>query len=221
MQIDGRQVGLIGDRVLDIVSVDADQIQPVPRTAQGATTDFLSGLVSIDNTMIALIDLPNLLSAEIDSAMPAISTQPHICHAITIGFSPHANRWICMNLRIRLSHKIAAIGAIGVLGLAIVGGLYLFGSWTQARSQKNAEDASAIAMLTSKLSNQMLQARRAEKDFLLRRDDRYAKNHGEDVKIVAVIHGRYYAAADSAQPGRTGPEIDRRARGLRYLREAF
>ncbi|MBI2716790.1 MAG: chemotaxis protein CheW [Rhizobiales bacterium] len=64
VQIGGRQVGLIGDRVLDIVSVDATQIQPVPRTAQGETTDFLSGLVTHDNTMIALIDLPNLLSVQ-------------------------------------------------------------------------------------------------------------------------------------------------------------
>ncbi len=62
VQIGGRQVGLIGDRVLDIVSVDASQIQPVPRTAQGATSDFLSGLVTHDNVMIALIDLPHLLS---------------------------------------------------------------------------------------------------------------------------------------------------------------
>jgi len=68
VQIDGRQVGLIGDRVLDIVSVDASQIQPVPRTAQGETADFLSGLVTHDNTMIALIDLPDLLSSpEIES----------------------------------------------------------------------------------------------------------------------------------------------------------
>ncbi len=64
VQIGGRQVGLIGDRVLDIVSVDAGQIQSVPRAAQGETTDFLSGLVSIDNTMIALIDLANLLSLQ-------------------------------------------------------------------------------------------------------------------------------------------------------------
>ena len=35
VQIGGRQIGLIGDRVLDIVSVDAAEIQPVPRTAQG------------------------------------------------------------------------------------------------------------------------------------------------------------------------------------------
>jgi purine-binding chemotaxis protein CheW len=76
VQIGGRQVGLIGDRVLDIVSVDAAQIQPVPRTTQGATTDFLSGLVTNDNTMIALIDLPNLLATQADDVadLSAIKT---------------------------------------------------------------------------------------------------------------------------------------------------
>lgn len=64
VQIDGRQVGLIGDRVLDIVSVDAAQIQKVPRTGDGPQADFLSGIVSHDNVMIALIDLPHLLPAQ-------------------------------------------------------------------------------------------------------------------------------------------------------------
>jgi purine-binding chemotaxis protein CheW len=64
VQIAGRQVGLIGDRVLDIVSIDADQIQAVPRTAQGTTSEFLSGLVTHDNVMIALIDLRHLLSMQ-------------------------------------------------------------------------------------------------------------------------------------------------------------
>ena len=45
VQIEGRQVGLLADRVLDIVSVDASQIQPVPRASQGVADDFLSGLV--------------------------------------------------------------------------------------------------------------------------------------------------------------------------------
>jgi purine-binding chemotaxis protein CheW len=75
VQIGGRQIGLIGDRVLDIVSVDVAQIQPVPRTAQGKTTDFLSGLVTHDNTMIALIDLPNLMSATNSNADRAASEQ--------------------------------------------------------------------------------------------------------------------------------------------------
>ena len=66
VQIGGRQVGLIGDRVLDIVSIDASQIQPVPRTAQGASADFLAGLVTSEDAMIALIDLPHLLSISSD-----------------------------------------------------------------------------------------------------------------------------------------------------------
>ena len=69
VQIDGRQIGLIGDRVLDIVSTDVSQIQPVPRTAQATTSDFLSGLVTHENAMIALIDLPNLLSAREAAAL--------------------------------------------------------------------------------------------------------------------------------------------------------
>jgi purine-binding chemotaxis protein CheW len=64
VQIGGRQIGLIGDRVLDIVSVDAAQIQKVPRTDNGLQTDFLSGLVTHDDGMIALIDLPSLLALQ-------------------------------------------------------------------------------------------------------------------------------------------------------------
>jgi Chemotaxis signal transduction protein len=61
VQIEDRPVGLIGDRVLDIISVNAGQIQPVPRTAQGTTVNFLSGLVTHDDAMVALIDLTYLL----------------------------------------------------------------------------------------------------------------------------------------------------------------
>ena len=61
VQIDERQVGLLADSVLDIVSFETDKIQAVPRSAQPPTADFLAGLATHDNTMIALIDLPNLL----------------------------------------------------------------------------------------------------------------------------------------------------------------
>jgi purine-binding chemotaxis protein CheW len=54
--------------VLDIVSVETNQIQPVPRTAQGASSDFLAGLVTIDATMIALIDLNNLVPSAVANA---------------------------------------------------------------------------------------------------------------------------------------------------------
>jgi purine-binding chemotaxis protein CheW len=62
VQIASRQVGLLADRVLDIVSFETTQVQPVPRVANGARVNFLSGLVTIESGMIALIALTNLLT---------------------------------------------------------------------------------------------------------------------------------------------------------------
>jgi len=68
VQIGQQQVGLLADRVLDIVSFEQKEIQPVPRTAHRETTDFLSGLVTHDNIMIALIDLQHLLEEKAAAA---------------------------------------------------------------------------------------------------------------------------------------------------------
>jgi len=68
VQIGARHVGLLADRVLDIVGINASQVQPVPRIAQGTRADFLSGLVTIESGMIALIDLAHLLSVAISDS---------------------------------------------------------------------------------------------------------------------------------------------------------
>jgi purine-binding chemotaxis protein CheW len=62
IQVGGKTVGLLADRVLDIIAVEASQIQPVPQVSHDARTDFLSGLVAIEPAMIALIDLERLLA---------------------------------------------------------------------------------------------------------------------------------------------------------------
>src|ERR1700761_9638998 len=51
VQIDERPVGLLADRVLDIVSVESAQVQPVPRVRDGSQTDFLSGLTTVEDAM--------------------------------------------------------------------------------------------------------------------------------------------------------------------------
>jgi purine-binding chemotaxis protein CheW len=60
-------VSLLADRVLDIVSLDGLQIQPVPRVVQSSRVEFLAGLVTIEGAMIALIDLPHLLATPANS----------------------------------------------------------------------------------------------------------------------------------------------------------
>jgi methyl-accepting chemotaxis protein len=80
---------------------------------------------------------------------------------------------------IRLTHKIMAIGVIGLAGLLAFGAIYQIGGWSQDASRMIADGARAISDLNNRLSTQMLEARRAEKDFQLRRDQSYSKRHAE------------------------------------------
>jgi len=66
VQVADRQVGLLADRVLDIVTFPESQIQAVPRIAQSSRIDFLAGLITSQTGLMALIDLRNLISAPPD-----------------------------------------------------------------------------------------------------------------------------------------------------------
>jgi purine-binding chemotaxis protein CheW len=66
VQIDQQLVGLLADRVSDIISFDHSKIKPVPKVAQSERLNFLSGIVTIDDAMIALIELSNLLTQPVE-----------------------------------------------------------------------------------------------------------------------------------------------------------
>jgi purine-binding chemotaxis protein CheW len=65
VQIGAQAVGLLADRVLDIVSVDGNQMQPVPRISRAGRRNYLSGLVTVEGQMIALLELSQLLSEDV------------------------------------------------------------------------------------------------------------------------------------------------------------
>jgi purine-binding chemotaxis protein CheW len=67
VQIEGRQIGILGDRVLDIISLSPEDIQPVPHLGEGRH-ELLFGLATVNQTMIALIDLPGLLAAQLEGS---------------------------------------------------------------------------------------------------------------------------------------------------------
>lgn len=67
VQIEDRQIGLLADQVLDIVSFEQSEVQPVPSVGRSARTRFLSGLVTVEGALIALIDLACLLVDDADN----------------------------------------------------------------------------------------------------------------------------------------------------------
>ena len=62
--IDEMMVGLLADAVVDIVSVPASAIRPVPETERATHASFLTGLVTVEGRMVVLLDLDNLLDRD-------------------------------------------------------------------------------------------------------------------------------------------------------------
>jgi methyl-accepting chemotaxis protein len=87
-------------------------------------------------------------------------------------------------LSIRLTHRIMAIGAIGLAGLLAFGAIYQIGGWSQDASRAVADRARAISDLNKQLSIELLEARRNEKNFQHRRDESYARDHAGVVVAV-------------------------------------
>ena len=89
-----------------------------------------------------------------------------------------------LRLHLRLTHKIMAIGLVGLLGLLAFGAIYQIGSRSQEASRAMAANARMISDLNKQLLIDMLEARRNEKNFQQRRNEAYAKTHAELVVTI-------------------------------------
>lgn len=63
--VGSRVVGLLVDAVADIITVAAEDIQPVPDMERAGRDQFLAGLVTVEGRMVALLDLESLLQADL------------------------------------------------------------------------------------------------------------------------------------------------------------
>jgi methyl-accepting chemotaxis protein len=111
-------------------------------------------------------------------------------------------------LRLSLAQKILAISALGILGLVTVGGINFAGQSMQERYRASAAAAQRLFSLTGELSLQLLEARRAEKDFLLRADVAYTKRHEDLSKAIVATLVALQAQALEAKLGELRGNID-------------
>ncbi|HEY0331706.1 MAG TPA: methyl-accepting chemotaxis protein [Rhodopseudomonas sp.] len=87
---------------------------------------------------------------------------------------------------LRLTHKINSIAALGIAGLLLLGGLYLVGDAKQEMFRNADDSARSLDALQNKVLVTILRMRRAEKDFLLRKDEKYVQEHQEMSGLVAT-----------------------------------
>lgn len=60
VRVDDRMVGILVDTVSDIIAITQSQLQKVPKMDRSIDDEFLSGLVTVNGRMVALLDV-NLL----------------------------------------------------------------------------------------------------------------------------------------------------------------
>ena len=68
-----RVVGIVVDGVSDVLSLTAEQIRPAPEFAVTLATEYLTGLGSLGERMLILVDIENLLSSEEMSLVDSVA----------------------------------------------------------------------------------------------------------------------------------------------------
>lgn len=68
-----RVVGIVVDGVSDVLSLTAEQIRPAPEFAVTLATEYLTGLGSLGERMLILVDIEKLLSREEMSLVDSVA----------------------------------------------------------------------------------------------------------------------------------------------------
>jgi purine-binding chemotaxis protein CheW len=63
VQADGEQIGLIVDRVADVVTTSADRIDPKPENLRSVDAGFFSGVFKFDRGLLVILDVAETLAA--------------------------------------------------------------------------------------------------------------------------------------------------------------
>ncbi|WP_119422541.1 methyl-accepting chemotaxis protein [Desertibaculum subflavum] len=101
--------------------------------------------------------------------------------------------------RFSLKYQIGLIGAAALIGFLAVGGFYVAAQQTTARIQAETDRIDSANGEMSKVELLMLEARRAEKDFLLRRDTKYVGRHGEVMRRADTHLGNLAGLINDAE----------------------
>jgi purine-binding chemotaxis protein CheW len=71
LNIAKRVVGVVVDGVSDVLQLGGEQIRPPPELSNGGSTDFITGLGTLDDRMLILVDIEKLLRSSDIALLPA------------------------------------------------------------------------------------------------------------------------------------------------------
>ena len=76
LNIAGRVVGMVVDSVSDVIALSAEQVRPAPDFSSSFDTRYITGLGTVDERMLILVDIERLMSAEDMALMSDAAADP-------------------------------------------------------------------------------------------------------------------------------------------------
>ncbi len=73
LNIGGRVVGMVVDSVSDVTTLLPGQVKPAPEMGSTVSTDYITGLGTIDERMLILVDIDRLMSSADMGLMDAMA----------------------------------------------------------------------------------------------------------------------------------------------------
>lgn len=64
LNVKGRVVGVVVDSVSDVLALDAETIKPAPEMSSAIDTSFITGIGSVGDRMLILMDIEGLMASE-------------------------------------------------------------------------------------------------------------------------------------------------------------
>lgn len=64
MNVLNRVIGMVVDGVSDVVALSPEEIKPTPEMGAALNTDYITGLGTVNNQMLILVDIERLMSSE-------------------------------------------------------------------------------------------------------------------------------------------------------------
>ncbi|UTW52168.1 HAMP domain-containing protein [bacterium SCSIO 12827] len=115
-----------------------------------------------------------------------------------------------------IAQRVSAIVVLGVTAMAVFGSIQFYGKSKITQAVQSNTDYNALAMGSQEIQALSLQMRRGEKDFLLRRDTKYADLYKSNVaklkSVLNKVRQEPVAAAKSETLARLDGAIDAHAR---------
>ena len=73
LNVAGRIVGMVVDSVSDVITLAGDQVRPAPNFSAAFDTQYITGLGTVEERMLILVDIEKLMSSADMALMESIS----------------------------------------------------------------------------------------------------------------------------------------------------